>query len=90
MNTISAFDQYAQRGVKIFALIGAIERIGEQHDLAAIGRADGVGVGAEYVATEFGQRAPGADAGEFFEQAAQHELRFRRLASGASRDASAA
>ena len=39
MDAVSGLDQHTQRGVEIFALIGAIEGVGEQHDLAAIGRA---------------------------------------------------
>ena len=40
MDAIAAFDQHAQRGVEIFAFIGAVESVGEQHDFAAIGRPD--------------------------------------------------
>ena len=40
MHAIAAFDQHPQRGVEIFALIGAIEGVGKQHDLAPIGRAE--------------------------------------------------
>ena len=71
MHAIAACDQHAQRGVEIFALVDAIEGIGEQHDLAAVGRADRLGIGPEHIAPERGQGAPGADAGEFFEQLAQ-------------------
>ena len=71
MDAIAARDQHAQRGVEIFALIGAIEGVGEQHDFAAVGRADRLGVGLEHVAPPCRQRAPGADAGEFLEQLSQ-------------------
>src|SRR5580704_2434214 len=61
MDAIAAFDQYAQRGVEILALVIAVEGVGEQHDLAAVGRAEGLGVHAERIAPERGQSALGAD-----------------------------
>jgi hypothetical protein len=36
MHAISAFNQNAQGGVEILALIDAVEGVGEQHDLMAI------------------------------------------------------
>ena len=67
MHAVSAVDQHAQCRVEIFALVEAIEGIGEQHHLAAIFGPDRDGVGPEHVAPERGQGARGADAGEFLE-----------------------
>ncbi len=71
MHAISAFDQNTQGGVEILALIGAIERIGEQHDLMAVCGADDFSVGLEHVAAEGGQGALRADAGKLLEQRTQ-------------------
>ena len=71
MNAISAFDQHPQGGVEILALIGAVEGIGEQHDLMAIGGAEDLRVGLEHVAAERGQGAFRADAGKLLEQRTQ-------------------
>ena len=71
MHAIAALDQHAQRGVEIFALIGAVEGVGEQHDFAAVGRAERFGGGREHVAPPVGQGALRADAGKFFEQLSQ-------------------
>ena len=71
VDAVSGLDQHAQRGVEIFALIGAVEGVGEQHDFAAIGRADRFGVRPEYIAPPLRQRALRADAGEFLEQPSQ-------------------
>ncbi len=67
VDAISAGDQHAQRGVEVFALVGAIEGVGEQHDLAAVGRAEHLARGLEHVAPPFRQRALRADAGDAFE-----------------------
>ena len=71
VDAVSRFDQHPQRGVEIFALIGAIESVGEQHDFAAIFRPGGLAAGFEHIATPFRQGALRADAGEFFEQFSQ-------------------
>ena len=71
MDTISARDQHAQRGVEIFALIGAVESIGEQHDLAPLRRADRPGLNREHVAPPFRQRTLRVDTGDFLEQTSQ-------------------
>ncbi len=34
MHPVAALDQHAQRRIEILALIGAIESVGKQHDLA--------------------------------------------------------
>src|SRR6185437_12924884 len=71
VDAVSALDQHAYRGIEIFALIGAVEGVGKQHDFATVGWADGVDVGSEYIAAPPRQRALRADAGEFFQQPAQ-------------------
>ena len=71
MHAIAACDEHAQRGVEILALVSAVEGVGEQHDLMAVGRADDLGIAVEGVAAERGQRAFGADAGGLLEQRAQ-------------------
>ena len=71
MHAISAFNQNTQGGVEIFALIGAVEGIGEQHDLVAMCRAEDLSVGLEHIAAERGQGAFRADAGKFLEQRTQ-------------------
>ena len=71
MDAVSGLDQHAQRGVEIFALIGAIEGVGEQHDLAAVGRAGRFDVRREHIAPPFRQRAVRADACEFLQQFTQ-------------------
>ena len=68
MHAISAFNQHTQRGVEILALVGAVEGIGEQHDLMAIRGPENLSVGLEHVAAERGQSALRADAGKFLEQ----------------------
>ena len=68
MHAISAFNQNPQGGVEIFALIDAVEGVGEQHDLMAICGAEDLGVGLEHVAAERGQGALRADAGKLLEQ----------------------
>jgi hypothetical protein len=57
VDTVSAFDQHAQRGVEIFTLIDAVEGVGKQHDFAAVGWTDGVDVGLEYIAPPLWQCA---------------------------------
>jgi hypothetical protein len=66
VHAVSAFDQHTQRGVEIFALVGTVEGVDKQHDFTAIGCADRVDVGSEYVAPPPRQCALRADAGEFF------------------------
>ena len=45
MDAVAAFDQHPKRRVEIFPLIGAVESVGEQYDLAAAFGAEGVGIG---------------------------------------------
>src|SRR5205807_6851776 len=71
VDAIPTLDQYPQGGVEILALIGAVEGIGEQHDLMAIGGAEDLRVGLEHVAAERGQGALRADAGKLLEQRTQ-------------------
>jgi len=52
VNAVSAFGQHADRGVEVFPLVAAIEGIGEQDDLAAINRPDGLGARFKRVAAE--------------------------------------
>jgi hypothetical protein len=90
MNAIAAFDKHAQRGVEIFAFIGTIEGIGEQHDLAAVLGAERDTARREHVAAEFRQVALGADAGNLSNSARSRLLWLRRLAAHGKRDASPA
>ena len=87
MDAVAAFDQHAQRRIEVFALIGAVEGIGEQHDLAAIGRADRLGVGLEYIAPPLRQRALALMPANFSNSLRNSGLLLRQLASGAKRDA---
>ncbi len=50
VDAISAGDQNAQRGVEVFALVGAVEGVGEQHDLVSAGGAKDVTRGLEHIA----------------------------------------
>ena len=47
MDAVAALDQHTQRRVEVFAFVTAVEGVGKQHDFAAIGRPDCVGLGAE-------------------------------------------
>src|SRR6202012_1617925 len=79
VHAIAAFDQHAQGGIEILALVIPIESIGEQHDLAAIRGAKGLRIDAKRIAPERGQRPFGADACEFLEQRAQHRAVVARI-----------
>ena len=71
MHAITAFDQHAQRGVEVFALIGAIESVGEQHHFAAVSRAERFAGRRKHIAPPLRQIALRADAGKFFKQLSQ-------------------
>ena len=79
VDAVSGLDQHAQRGVEIFALIGAIESVGEQHDFAAIGRADRLDVGLEHIAPPFRQSALRADPCELLEQSSQQRAAVAKI-----------
>ncbi len=71
VHAITARHQHTQCGVKIFALIAAIESVGEQHHLAAIFRAKNFTGGRKHVAPPRREASLGADAGEPLKYVAQ-------------------